>query len=176
MKDLSPMKISTRVILIALILPALLMLNGCGDDMPNQYQSTLSEGIDFKREGYPNFIVHVSGVDGREDWGRWTNANLSPSAKFRFKNPLPKKFTVELQANPFGPSGVIAVSNGSSFQNLTLNRPDATYSLVFDNPDGNDVIIITPQRPISPKEINPASTDTRKIGVGLISLKIKEIK
>jgi phosphoglycerol transferase len=176
MKDLSPMKISTRVILIALILPALLMLNGCGDDMPNQYQSTLSEGIDFKREGYPNFIVQVSGVDGREDWGRWTNANLSPSAKFRFKAPLPKKFTLELQANPFAGNGVIPISIGSSFQSLALNRPDATYTLVFDNPNGSDLIEITPPHPITPKELNPASTDTRRIGVGLISLKIKEMK
>jgi len=175
MKNQISMKISTRVIL-ALILPILLMLNGCGDEMPNQYQSTLSEGIDFKREGYPNFIVKVSGVDGREDWGRWTNADLSPSAKFQFKSPLPKKFTLELQANPFGPNGVVPISIGSSLQSLALNHPDATYTLVFDNPDGSDVIIITPQRPTSPKEINPASTDTRKLGVGLISLKIKEIK
>ena len=144
--------------------------------MPNQYRSTLSKGIDFKREGYPNFIVQVSGVDGREDWGRWTNANLSPSAKFQFKNPLPKKFTLELQAYPYGHSEVIAVSNGSSSQLLTLNQPDAAYSLVFDNPNGNDVITITPQHPISPQEIDPTSTDTRKIAVGLISLKIKEIK
>lgn len=175
MKNQLSMKIGARVTL-ALILPALLMLNGCGDEMPNQYQSTLSEGIDFKREGYPNFIVQVSGVDGREDWGRWTNADLSPNAKFQFKNPLPKKFTLELKANPFGPNAVSTISNGSNFQNLTLNSSDTTYSLVFDNPGGSNVIIITPQRPTSPKEINPASTDTRKLGVGLISLKIKEIK
>lgn len=170
------MKINFRTLLMACFIPVLLALNGCGDEMPNQYQSTLSEGIDFKRDGYPNFLIQVSGVDGREDWGRWTNANLSPSAKFRFKNPLPRKFTLELQADPFGSNFVVPVSIGGDFQNITLNQPNVTHSLIFENLNSSDVIIIAPKNPISPKELNPTSTDTRKIGVGLISLKIKEIK
>lgn len=170
------MKINLRIFPIICFLSALPTLSGCGDEVPNQYQSTLPEGIDFKRDGYPSFLIKVSGVDGREDWGRWTNANLSSSVQLRFKNPLPKKFTLELQVIPFGSNREVQITIGTDVQNLKLNHSDSTYALVFENPNGCDLIEITPQQHISPKELNPTSTDTRKIGLGLISLKIKELK
>src|SRR6185436_9351069 len=68
------------------------------------YDATLAQGIDFTRAGYPRFLKEVQGVSGEESWGRWTDANLSPTARLRFASPLPKTFTLELRASGLGPN------------------------------------------------------------------------
>jgi phosphoglycerol transferase len=145
----------------------------------NQYKASLQDGIDFKREGYPSFLKSVSGIDAHEDWGRWSNASLAPSIKLTFKDPLPKKFILILKAQGFGPNinAKTKIQVGDSIQTILLqgdaNKP---HEIEFNNLSNADSIEIFPPKPTSPNELNLASTDTRKIGVGLISLKIKEIK
>jgi phosphoglycerol transferase len=142
------------------------------------YQATLAEGIDFKRSGYPTFLKEASGLDGVEDWGRWTNANIAPSVKLRFNNPLPRKFSVELQATAFGPNvnSPVAIIVGNTIKQISItNEPNKTYKALFDNPDSANNIEIVPPKPTSPHDLNPANADSRKIGIGLISLKIKPI-
>ena len=55
--------------------------------------------LNFKKPGYPDFITEVTGVSGREDWGRWTDG---ATATFKFKDPLPKKFTLLVEAGAIG--------------------------------------------------------------------------
>jgi phosphoglycerol transferase len=72
------------------------------DPLGPKYESTLAEGIDFKKPRYPSFLIDITGVSAREDWCRWTDANIVPVARFQFNKPLPKKFILELQANAIG--------------------------------------------------------------------------
>ncbi len=65
------------------------------DPLQPRYASTLAEGIDFKRPGYPEFVTEVAGISGAEGWGRWTDANLAPNARIRFSQPLPQDFTAQ---------------------------------------------------------------------------------
>lgn len=142
-----------------------------------RYEATLAEGIDFKKPGYPNFIAEVSGMSGYETWGRWTDAASDPVAKFRFKQALPKKFTLEITANALGPNSVepTIVWVGSVKKSVVIGKKDAaTYKLVFETDGAADTLVIAPPKPISPTELDPKSTDRRKLGIGFFSLKIKD--
>lgn len=144
---------------------------------PAHYEATLAEGIDFTRPGYPTFVAEVSGVARHEPWGRWSDANTSPTVKIRFKEPLPAKFTLELVAKPFGPNvdKPVKVVVGKVEKSFSAKvNPKNMYSVSFDKIKGVDTIEIVPAKPTSPNEVNPQSGDRRKIGLGLIALRIKQ--
>jgi|ERR1035437_1656097 phosphoglycerol transferase len=150
------------------------------DQLSPRYESTLAEGIDFKKPGYPPFLIDVVGVSGREDWGRWTDANFGPDVKFRFNKPLPKKFILELQAHAYGPNEgkQIKIRAGNIERTVIIkNLPSHTvWSVEFDDVVSADTIEITPPNPVLPREIDPNSKDGRKLGLGLVALKIRTIQ
>lgn len=142
-----------------------------------QYESTLAEGIDFKKPGYPSFLIEVAGVSNRDEWGRWTDATASPAVRFRFSKPLPKKFTLELQANAFGPNEgkPTKIRVGNVEREVTIkNVPSySVYAAEFDDVVSADTIEIIPPNPVLPREVDATNKDERKLGLGLVSLKIK---
>lgn len=140
-----------------------------------KYKATLQDGIDFKKEGYPTFLKSVSGIDAHEDWGRWSNANLAQSIKLVFNEPLPKKFTLELKALGYGPNinAKTTIQVGDTRKIIILQADSSqTYELTFDNLSEANSIEIFPPKPTSPNELNITNTDTRKLGIGVVSLKI----
>jgi hypothetical protein len=140
------------------------------------YFSTLEEGINFSRDSYPEFLKYVSGVAQRENWGRWTDSNQGAVTLFGFTKPLPAKFTLELNAAPYGPniSKSTRIRVGSQEKTIIVDGKTNIYSLEFENPDGVDAIEITaPQSKSSKTEIS-SSSDPRNIGIGLIHLRIKD--
>ena len=48
------------------------------------------------------------------------------------------------------------------------------YRLAFETDGIADTLEVTPPRPTSPNEIDPKNGDTRKLGLGLVALGIKE--
>ena len=139
-------------------------------------EDDLADGIDFTKRNYPNFLAKVSGMSDHEPWGRWTNATAGPVAKFLFKKALPRKFTLEITGYAFGPNigTPVKVRVGGVEKTLviTANAPDI-YRLAFETDGSARALEIIPPKPTSPSEIDPKSSDTRKLGVALISLKIK---
>jgi hypothetical protein len=185
---------STGVVVLA----GILALGGCGDKtepkvqivvsdaapvavaaaanaLGQRYDATLAEGIDFKKQGYPNFLTEVSGMSGYEPWGRWTEGG--PTAKFRFKQALPKKFTLDITATAFGPNvgAPVKVRAGSVEKTFVItNKAPNTYRLQFVVDGTVDSLEFTPPKPTSPSEILPNNGDGRKLGIGLIALKISD--
>ena len=144
---------------------------------PVSYQATLADGIDFTKEGYPIFISAVSGMSGHEPWGRWTDANAGgPIARFTFKNKLPVNFTLTVTANAFGPNEAqpIKVTAGSISQTFIIKNVSqpSSYTIKFVNVDGN-TLEFAPPAPASPRSLG-VSEDPRKIGIGFVSIKIRE--
>lgn len=153
--------------------------NPAADPLAPRYEASLAEGIDFSKSGYPSFLAEVSGMSDREDWGRWTDG---PVAKFRFKQPLPSKFTLLISAGAIGPNfgNPITVRAGNvqkEFTNkvATAATPPgvAAFALNFEGVDRTDTIEIIPPKPTRPKDINPKSDDARMLGVALVSLKVQ---
>lgn len=130
--------------------------------------------VDFADNNYPVFLSNVSGMSHQEAWGRWTDADLAPGAKFVFKNPLPGKFTLELKAHAFGPNigrpvKVIAGGIEKTFSPESKTG-DEIFQLDFNGVKGN-IIEIIPPKPTSPKDAG-VNQDPRKIGVGLVYMKV----
>jgi phosphoglycerol transferase len=168
-------------------------LIGCGDKsapkapivaeivvstLPAGYAATLAEGIDFKRVGYPTFLAEVTGMSGYEAPGRWTEFAAGSVAKFRFKQALPRKFTLEIAADGFGsnagvpiPVKVGGVSKTFTIAPFVANKVN-TYRLEFETDGLADTIEITPPNPTSPNELDPKNADKRKLGIFFYSLKI----
>jgi hypothetical protein len=143
---------------------------GINPNDSTRYPASLSEGIDFSRPGYPDFIADVSGLSAYENTYRWTDANAGPAARFKFKAPLPEHFVLEIEAEAFGPNGnlptVIKLGNTSAsiYFRVDDNKP---HFQEFSNPDRVDLIEIIPPSPVSPKDYEHFSNDTRKLGLAM---------
>jgi phosphoglycerol transferase len=141
------------------------------DPLGPRYESNLSEGIIFNRDGYPSFVSGFKGISGKESWGRWTD---SQEAVIEFISPLPRKFTLKIKA---GASS--AVVNNS----VNIIIGDAQFNTKFVSQEPTEVEVnvttdgkaksITIKFPIlkSPKELG-LGADTRHLGLALIRLQI----
>ena len=150
------------------------------DPMTPRYEATMADGIDFRKPGYPTFLTEVSGIGAREDWGRWTEGSV---AKLRFKDPLPPKFTIIINAGALGPNFAkpVVVRAGNVQKEFSVNGPISStppgvqeFTLAFDGVTGADSIEIVPPKPVRPKDMDSKSDDQRLLGVGLVSLKIQK--
>lgn len=140
----------------------------------SEYHNKLEDGIYFSRADLPNFIQSISGISSAEKWGRWTNANAGPTI-ITFKNELPSQFILELTAISYGQNGnaPTKIIIGKSVHEITISSDiAATYRIVFDGVKDERQIEIRPPFPMSPNQKNSNSSDGRKLGIGLISLKI----
>lgn len=135
------------------------------------YPATLAEGIDFTKSGYPTFIAEVTGMSGYEPWGRWTDG---AKAVFRFIQPLPKQFTLVIQANVFGPNlgEAIKIKVGTAEQEFKVTEQGQTHRLNFILSEPVDTLELLIPKPTSPKDLQ-SGEDPRKLGLGLIKLQIQ---
>lgn len=159
------------------------------EKMGQRYNSTLEDGIDFTKPGYPNFLSNVSGISNSEHWGRWSDAkDAGEIIQLTFVNPLPKKFLMELKLKAYGPnqSEPINILVGEKKYNVLLNpniENDKIQTILLNieqernSPPAYKISMI-PAKPISPPKppdfnpSNPGRTDQRLLGIGLVNLRI----
>lgn len=141
-----------------------------------RYEAKLSDGIDFSRRAWPNFVKDVHGLSEREPWGRWSDARLEPGVKFDFINPLPDRFTLVLSARPFGLNGeqTVLIRVGDQTHRVLLQSPETLIRLpiTLSGVRVNSIEFI-PQKPQSPKELG-TNTDKRKLGIGFVHMRVEE--
>ena len=138
------------------------------------YEATLAEGIDFKKPGYPNFLSEVKGMSGREPWGRWSDAK---QVEFKFKQPLPSKFTLVISGGGFGANvnKPVNVQVGGIVKDIQFSTNPFAPSekltpqrISFELNTSVDAIVI-----VVPQPMSTGTSDTRQLGIGLITLKIE---
>ena len=141
------------------------------------FSEQMADGIDFTQPEYPEFLAEVLGMSTPEAVGRWTDETSHPSAEFRFKEALPRKFTLEITAGAFGPNmGAPFKVRVGDVEKELICTPELLHESIgldFETDGTTDTIIITPFQPTSPNEIDSKNTDRRKLGINLVSLKIK---
>jgi hypothetical protein len=141
------------------------------DALGTRYEATLAQGIEFKKPGYPNFLVGVKGVSGHEPWGRWSD---SKEVIFKFKQPLPTQLTLALTGGAMGPNigKAFKIKIGSEEREMIFKgdpfKAPATQRIEFKLNSPSDTIQIT-----VPEPSKPPSGDARMLGIGLISLQIE---
>ena len=141
-----------------------------------RYEASLAEGIDFTRSGLPVFVEKVEGFSGEEPWGRWSDAGESPSVCLFFAAPLPDRFTLELEADAFGPNIGEDLTINIGLKTYTMHIPEVHFTGSLDvvlEGESVDEIEFIPPVPISPKELGLGG-DGRKLGIGFIRMKIIE--
>lgn len=148
------------------------------DNFGARYPANYSDGIDFTRSNLPEFLKSFTGLSWVEPWGRWSDSNLSPTVRFTFFNPLPNKFRIILKAQPFyGPGITQDFLLRINDQEYKYNMPFAIkeYHINIDLKNkSTDYFEFIPLNSISPRQISSDSSDTRKLGIGFISLRIEE--
>lgn len=137
------------------------------DPLGPRYKASLSDGIEFSHDGYPFFISKVIGIDGKESFGRWTDGE---EAILEFEQPLPKTFTLKIKAGTSsGWTGKpITVIAGTSLLKTVFSKSEPTEIQLHFKTDGNTKSIILKFPGIK----TLSSTDTRRLGLALISLRI----
>lgn len=142
----------------------------------SRYAATLAEGIDFAREGLPDFLANVSGLSAKESWGRWSDATTVPAVTFTFKQPLPSKFTVVFSAlctkeNENVPIRVLA---GAAEKSVTLAKSNTMQQceISFDLKEPTTTLVFSPAKTSSPKELGE-SEDLRHLAIGFAKLSIE---
>ena len=138
----------------------------------SKYSSTLSEGIVFSREGNPQFVKRITGLAGREPWGRWSDQG---EVVIEFAEPLPpKNYIFRLEAKGFG-SNIGAntqVIIGSDVINIVLQSDPEKFTLPVDVKAPLSQIKIVLAAPSSPNSLDSNNPDVRRLGIGLITLSI----
>ena len=174
------------------LIALLVVAAGCGDSPESKtskaapapanapsYQATLEEGIDFRRDGVPTFISEVTGLSGREPFGRWSDANLGPSVRVVFREPLPRKFEVALTALVMDQNEKlpVLVRAGGVEQSVSFEKPGTlqTQTIVFDLPQDTNTMEIVAPKPVAPHALDPKNQDQRQLGIALTSLRIRKL-
>lgn len=124
--------------------------------------------------GAPQSIKRFSGISRPESWGRWSNANLAPEVKIEYVDPLPPKFDLVITARAYGANvhRQIPVRVGDQQQLLSLGETFSTHTLHFDNPTATHQLTIAPPEPQLSNIGNITGQDPRKLGIGMVEIKI----
>ena len=145
-------------------------------DVIDRYPAKLADGIDFTKDGLPDFIVRISGLSHWEDWGRWTEGDV---LKIEFNRPLPSAFTLTLHlAQVFGSNlhETLRVRVGEQVQHARLKSPLSTqqYRFHFEEIESNvmEMLIPRPGRPCDAPDLN--NNDARELGIGIRRISLEE--
>jgi phosphoglycerol transferase len=140
------------------------------DALGPRYNGDLASGIDFSRNGSPQFISDAQGFYDVEPWGRWS----SQKPVFDFTDPLPQKFTLVLKAMGFGPNSqeLTKVLIGDQQYSIQLSAGISEVRLDVDLKGSSAKrITFVPPKPVSPKQLT-GSLDERTLSIGFVSMRI----
>lgn len=146
------------------------------DVLEDRYRAKRSEGIDFTKDGLPDFVTRVSGLSNWEDWGRWSEGG---TLQIEFAQALPENFTLSLTLHSvFGPNldKMLLVKAGAQEKTSRLKHPRLTpvHKFRFEGVNARiiDIMIPQPTRPADLPDMN--NDDSRELGIGIRSLTIEE--
>jgi len=136
-------------------------------------RETMVRQIDFER-AWLSPAVAIKGLSGREQWGRWSDADVHPQVEIRFRDPLPSRGSIALTARAFGPNvgQPIRVRIGRHETELRFEAHDTTATTTYALSQAPQSLEIAPPHPVRPRELG-GSEDPRRLGIGLVRLTIR---
>lgn len=141
-----------------------------------RYPSTLDEGYRVGRYGMPDFLKEVSGLSAWAPGGRWTDANLAPSVRLVFAEPLPAQFDVEIDAYAYGANAdaPVRLRAGNVEREAPFSGKGSVSKVTFRGVRQTDTLEIIPPHPQRPVDVGE-NEDTRQLGLFLKFVKVSEV-
>jgi phosphoglycerol transferase len=143
---------------------------------PPHYHATPEQGIDFTRDGWPDFVSGVYGFSSFEPWGRWSDADLLALPRIVLTRQFSGPLCIEMVAQPaYTEQGKqVQVAFGKNVSDLTLSDSDfANYRLNFpDAPPADTLEFHFPNQIPRLNDVVRGSADARRLGIRLRSLRI----
>jgi phosphoglycerol transferase len=129
--------------------------------------------LDFTQLNLGSDVKSVHGLAEPTPSGRWTNADIMPSALISFSKPLPARFTLALTAHALGPNAnqPVTIKIGDQSKTLVYGTGFETKTVEFSLGKRVDVIEFSPHKPVNADTILK-NGDTRHLGIELQNLKI----
>lgn len=119
-------------------------------------------------------IKSTLGLSSIESWGRWSDANRSPSVKLELHRPLTGKIRLKIIARALQNQS-LTIDIGGIKQTIAIERfKDKEFSLDYNLESPTSIIELTPSDPQSPKNLR-MNDDTRVLGVGLVSIVFEQL-
>lgn len=136
-----------------------------------RYKADPKDGIDFKKNGLPEFVKDINGLFVREPFGLRVDSNKDKKIKIVFWDQLPEDFTLVLRAAAFGTSAgqPVKVLIGSQEKVFLPNQIISEYRMSFHNGKrSNEIIFFIPKSPAQSEPV--LNGDIQKPGIGLEKL------
>ena len=129
--------------------------------------------IDFSRPAMPRAVRSISGLSGREHWGRWSDARTHPWVEIRFRSPLPRRGSLSLTAKAFGPNidESMRIRLGPHETSVRFTAHDTTVVIDYELDAGPSLLEIVPPHPTAPAQLG-LSADARHLAIGLVTLTV----
>jgi hypothetical protein len=139
-----------------------------------RYPASIESGMDFRLYCLPSFLDGVEGLSFPEEWGAWTDADRVVA---RFRDPLPQRFRLILEAYAFNAKGgkpIFILTDGEAKAVcLMQDAPSQIYEIGCANTGLSRSLEIVVPSPAAPADLWPGvSMDTRRLGVALTSMRI----
>ena len=129
--------------------------------------------IDFSQAWLSPAVGTIKGLSGREQWGRWSDADVHPQVEIRFRDPLPARGSLTLTARAFGPNigQPMRIRIGGHETELRFDACDTTAVATYALQQAPLSLEIAPPHPVPPRDLG-VSQDPRRLGIGLVRLTI----
>lgn len=119
----------------------------------------------FSGSTLPNWIRHLSGLSGAEEWGRWSDANLAPSVRICAVQPIPPRAVLRLKLGVLMPEcNPVVITAGQRRLEIVATNDAREFVFELDSNSPVDVIDVRPTTSFSPLE-QGWSQDARRMGV-----------
>lgn len=148
------------------------------NDFSRTYKYSLGTVISYSADSY-NCNNLLQGWSGNEEWGVWSEGNES-ALRYDIPEENNADLVWEIEACSFNsPKDVDVFVNGNKVDTFLVDTDTGRYSIsipsefyVKNTDDADNVyeinITMRLTADVSPADINPGSSDTRKLGIGLI--------
>ena len=132
--------------------------------------------INFNNYNLPYFVNTISGMSIIENWGRWSDRNISENVDIFFKDILPNNFKLIFKVRSLLPKNSIKIIIGKQTHIITITDKDTIFNISIGlNGELVQKISFTAFFNAKPSEVRD-SKDNRLVGIGFSWLKILKEK
>lgn len=143
---------------------------------PTRYAGAPEQGMNFGKEGLPEWVDSTFGLSFRDPMGRWTDADKAriPAVSFTraFRGPLCVDITLTPARAMLGRE--FTVRMGEHSQTLRLSTPGLSeLRIPFSLERATDRLeFLLPEKLPRENEVDRNSNDTRRLGLSLSTLEL----